>query len=322
MTDKIQQTLIIPDPLGGMRLDQALAIFLPQFSRTQIQEWIKSGNVTVNNKKWKARDTVLGGETVIIDAMRKAQPAWDAQPIDLNIIYEDEAVIIINKTAGMVVHPAAGNFENTLLNAVLHHAPSLQQLPRAGILHRLDKNTSGLLIIAKTHDSLQYLSRQLKNHKIIRIYQAIAFGVMTSGGTINEPISRHPIQRKRMAVIETGKEAITHYRVIERYRAYTRLKIQLETGRTHQIRVHMAYIRHPLLGDPVYGGRLQLPKGASHDLVQILRTFKRQALHASELSITHPITHKMMTWNAPLPEDMQKLIEVLKADAKDLDIFS
>ena len=316
MTEKIQQTFIIPDHLGGMRLDQALAAFLPHFSRTQIQEWIKSGDITVDNKKWKARDTILGGETIIIDAMRKAQPAWNAEPIDLNIIYEDEAIIIVNKSAGMVVHPAAGNFENTLLNALLHHAPSLQQLPRAGILHRLDKNTSGLLIIAKTHEALQHLSLQLKNHDIIRIYQAIVFGVMTSGGTINEPIGRHPIQRKRMAVIETGKEAVTHYRITERYRAYTRLKVQLETGRTHQIRVHMAYIRHPLLGDPVYGGRLQLPKGASQDLIQELRAFKRQALHASELSITHPVTNKMMTWNAPLPDDMVNLIEVLKRDAQ------
>lgn len=315
MTEKIQQTFIIPDHLGGMRLDQALATFLPQFSRTQIQEWIKSGDITVDNKKWKSRDTILGGETISIDAMRKVQPVWDAQPIDLNIIYEDEAIIVINKPAGMVVHPAAGNFENTLLNALLHHAPNLQQLPRAGILHRLDKNTSGLLIVAKTHAALQHLSQQLKDHDIIRIYQAIAFGEMTSGGTIHEPIGRHPIQRKRMAVIETGKEAITHYRITERYRAYTRLKVQLETGRTHQIRVHMAYIRHPLLGDPVYGGRLQLPKGASQELIQALRTFKRQALHANELSVTHPITNKMMTWNAPLPEDMQKLIEILRKDA-------
>ncbi|MBV8803230.1 MAG: 23S rRNA pseudouridine(1911/1915/1917) synthase RluD [Gammaproteobacteria bacterium] len=316
MTDKIQQTFTIPDHLGGMRLDQALATFLPQFSRTQIQEWIKEGNVTVEKKKWKARDTVLGGELITIDAMRKAQPVWDAQPIDLNIIYEDEAIIIVNKSAGMVVHPAAGNYENTLLNALLHHAPTLQQLPRAGILHRLDKNTTGLLIIAKTYEALQHLSKQLKNHEIIRIYQAIAFGLMTSGGTINEPIGRHPVQRKRMAVIETGKEAVTHYRIVERYRAYTRLKVQLETGRTHQIRVHMAYIRHPLLGDSVYGGRLQLPKGASQDLIQELRTFKRQALHASELSITHPITNKIMTWNAPLPDDMEKLIKVLKSDAQ------
>jgi 23S rRNA pseudouridine1911/1915/1917 synthase len=315
MTNTIQRTLIVPDHLGGMRLDQALTQLLPDFSRTQIQEWIKKGGMTVDDKPCKARETVLGGEKIIINAIRKAQPIWHAQPIALNIIYEDDALIVIHKPIGMVVHPAAGNLDNTLLNALLHHAPSLQALPRAGILHRLDKNTSGLLVIAKTHHALRGLSKQLKARTITRIYQAIACGVMTCGGSINEPIGRHPIQRKRMAVIETGKPAITHYRVIERYRAYTRLKVQLETGRTHQIRVHMAHIRCPLLGDPLYGGRLQLPKGATPELVKTLREFKRQALHASELSLTHPITHKVMTWQIPLPEDMQHLIDVLKQDA-------
>jgi len=315
MTDKIEHTFTIPDELGGMRLDQALSKYFPEFSRTQIQEWIKSGDITVNEKTRKARDTILGGETVTINAVRKTQPSFHAQPIALHIIYEDDDLIVINKPVGMVVHPAAGNHDNTLLNALLHHAPSLQALPRAGILHRLDKNTSGLLVIAKTHHALQHLSKQLKTHAIVRIYQAIVFGVMTSGGTIDQPIARHPIQRKRMAVIETGKPAVTHYRIIERYRAYTRLKVQLETGRTHQIRVHMAYIRHPLLGDPVYGGRLQLPKGASPALIKKLREFKYQALHASELSLTHPVTQKIMSWQAPIPEDMQELIDILKIDA-------
>jgi 23S rRNA pseudouridine1911/1915/1917 synthase len=315
MTDTIQHTLTIPDHLGGLRLDQALAKLLPDFSRTQIQEWIKNGAITIDNKPCKARETVLGGETVAINATRKAQPFWNAEPIALNIIYEDDALIVINKPIGMVVHPAAGNLNNTLLNALLHHAPSLQALPRAGILHRLDKNTSGLLVIAKTHHALLKLSKQLKARTITRIYQAIVYGVMMSGGTIDEPIGRHPIQRKRMTVIETGKPATTHYRVIERYPAFTRLKVQLETGRTHQIRVHMAHIHFPLLGDPVYGGRLQLPKGASPELINTLRTFKHQALHASELSLTHPVTGKVMTWQAPLPEDMQNLIHVLKRDA-------
>jgi 23S rRNA pseudouridine1911/1915/1917 synthase len=317
MTDKIQETLIIPDHLGGLRLDQVLANLLPQFSRTQIQEWIKKGGITVDEQEWKARDIVLGGEKITINASRKTQPTWNAQAIHLNIIYEDDDLIVINKPVGMVVHPAVGNFDNTLLNALLHHAPTLQALPRAGILHRLDKNTSGLLVIAKTHHALQHLSKQLKAHEITRIYQAIVLGVMTSGGTIDEPIGRHPIQRKRMAVIETGKPAVTHYRVTERYLAHTRLKVQLETGRTHQIRVHMAHIRYPLLGDAVYGGRLQLPKRASNELIQTLREFKRQALHASELSLTHPVTNKIMTWHAPLPNDMQKLIEVLKAENKE-----
>jgi len=316
MTDKIQQTFIIPDHVGGMRLDQALSKILPEFSRTQLQEWIKIGNITVDDKLWKAKETVLGGEKIIINAERKAQPAWTAQPIHLDIVYEDETLIVINKPVGMVVHPAAGNLDNTLLNAILHHAPALQVLPRAGILHRLDKNTSGLLVIAKTHDALQNLSKQLKAHAITRIYQAVVFGIMTSGGTIDKPIGRHPMQRKRMAVIDTGKPAVTHYRIIERYRAHTRIKVQLETGRTHQIRVHMAHIHYPLLGDPVYGGRLQLPKGASPALIKKLREFKRQALHASELSLTHPITQKTMTWQAPIPEDMQQLIDILKQDTE------
>lgn len=314
MTDIIQQTFMIPDHLGGMRLDSALAQCLSDFSRTQIQEWIKNGEITVNDKPCKPRETVLGGEKIVIHATRKAQPVWHAQPIALNIIYEDDALIIINKPIGMVVHPAAGNLDNTLLNALLHHAPSLKELPRAGILHRLDKNTSGLLVIAKTHQALWNLTKQLKARTITRIYQAVVCGVMTSGGTICEPIGRHPIQRKRMAVIETGKPATTHYRVIERYRSYTRLKVQLETGRTHQIRVHMAYIHYPLLGDSVYGGRLQLPKGASPELIKTLREFKRQALHASELSFIHPVTQETMTWLAPLPDDMHHLIDVLKRE--------
>lgn len=315
MTEKMQQTLIIPDHLGGLRLDQALAKLLNDFSRTQIQEWIKNGEIKVDGKNLKARDTVIGGETIIIHGTIKPQPVWEAQPIALNIIYEDEAVLIINKPAGMVVHPAAGNFENTLLNALLHHSPNLQKLPRAGIIHRLDKNTSGLLVIAKTSHALKELTQQLKQRTITRIYQAIVYGVLTAGGMIDEPIGRHPIQRKRMAVIETGKPAITHYRMIEKYRAYTRVKVQLETGRTHQIRVHFAHIHHPLLGDPTYGKRLQLPKGATPELIAQLRQFKRQALHASELGLIHPETQQLMTWQAPLPEDMQHLINVLKNDA-------
>ncbi len=316
MTDKIQLTLIIPDNLGGTRLDQALAKLLPDFSRTQIQEWIKSALITVDNKHLKAKDIVIGGEEIIINATRKVQPIWEAQPIKLDVIYEDAALLVINKPVGMVVHPAAGNLENTLLNALLHHIPDLFNLPRAGIIHRLDKDTSGLLVIAKTHTALMQLSAQMKARSISRIYQAVVNGILLSGGTVNEPIGRHPTQRKRMTVIETGKPAVTHYRLIEKYRDHTRIKVQLETGRTHQIRVHMTHIRHPLLGDPIYGGRLQLPRGASPELIEKLRQFKRQALHASELGLIHPITQKEMRWQAPLPEDMQDLIKVLRLDAK------
>lgn len=316
MSEKIHFTLTIPDHLGGTRLDQALAKLLPEYSRTQLQEWIKNNNISIDNKPCKARDRVMGGEEIIVDALRKAQPAWQAQPIELDIIYEDEALLVINKPIGMVVHPAAGNPDNTLLNALLHHSPQLKTLPRAGIIHRLDKDTSGLLVIAKTEPALMQLTTQMKERKIQRIYQAIVCGLLTSGGKIDEPIGRHPIQRKRMTVIETGKPSVTHFRIIERYRNHTRIRVQLETGRTHQIRVHMAHIRYPILGDQVYGGRLQLPRGASPALIEKLRSFKRQALHASELGLIHPVTQREMRWQAPLPQDLQDLIRILKEDVQ------
>ena len=312
----IEHTLIIPDELGGMRLDQALTKLLPDYSRTQIQDWIKEAHILVNGNASKARERVLGGETIHLTAVRKEQPQWEAQPITLDIVYEDEALLVINKPVGMVVHPAAGNPNNTLLNALLHHAPALQSLPRAGIIHRLDKDTSGLLVIAKTHNALSNLSLQMKKRTITRIYQAVVNGIMLSGGTVDKPIGRHPIQRKRMAIMDNGKPAITHFRLIERFRDHTRIKIQLETGRTHQIRVHMASIRHPIVGDQVYAGRLQLPKGASPALIKALREFKHQALHACELGLTHPVTHQQMSWQAPLPDDMQALIATLKEDTE------
>lgn len=315
---KLTQTLTIPDSLAGLRLDQALTKLLPDYSRTQLQEWIKQGAILINNNAAKAKAVVLGGETITINAELKAQPYFKPQPIALNIIYEDKDILVINKPVGMVVHPGAGNMENTLLNALLNHAPELQQLPRAGIIHRLDKNTTGLLVIAKTNKALHQLTHQLKARSIKRIYQAIVNGILLSGGTIDQPIARHPVARKRMAIIDTGKEAITHYRIIERYRAHTRIKIQLETGRTHQIRVHMAHIHHAVLGDPTYGGRLQLPKGATNPLVTILRQFKRQALHAVELTLTHPETQEPMTFTAPLPADMQELIDILKKDNEEV----
>ncbi len=315
MSEKIQHTITIPYDLGGMRLDQALAKLLPQYSRTQIQDWIKNAEIEMDSTTPKAKQVVLGGEIVNIKAQLKPQPVFVAQPIALNIIYEDEAILVINKPIGMVVHPAAGHYDNTLLNALLHHAPELQNLPRAGIIHRLDKNTSGLLVIAKTPAALMSLTKQLKARSISRIYQAVVCGVMTSGGTVDAPIGRHPIQRKRMAVIDTGKDSITHYRVIERFRAHTLLKVQLETGRTHQIRVHMAHIHYPILGDQIYGGRLQLPKGATPELIAMLRKFKRQALHAIELSFVHPNTDELVTFKAPVPVDMQELLTVLKEDA-------
>ncbi len=314
MTEKIYQLITIPMEFAGLRLDQALSKILHQYSRTQIQEWIKNKEITLDGKHAKTKDIIIGGEQVELKAALKQQPAWESQAIDLDIIYEDADLLVINKPVGMVVHPGAGNANKTLLNALLHHSPALKNLPRAGIIHRLDKDTSGLLVIAKTPAALTHLSNQLKSRTVKRLYQAIASGIFTSGGKVEAPIGRHPINRKRMAIVDTGKPAITHYRVMERYRAHTRLKVQLETGRTHQIRVHMAHIHHALLGDPVYGGRLQLPKGATPDLVHFLRNFKRQALHAHELSLIHPTTLEEMTWRAPLPLDMQELIECLQKD--------
>ena len=310
----MKHTFIIPITHINERLDQVLAKLMPDYSRTQIQAWIENGQVLINGNPAKAKLKVKGGETASIEATIKPQPEWLAQDIPLPIVYEDEALIIINKPAGMVVHPGAGNADCTLLNALLHHLPALQTLPRAGILHRLDKDTSGLLVIAKTAPALKHLSHQLKKRTLLREYQAIVYGSMISGGTINAPIDRHPIQRKRMAVIENGKEAITHYRVAERYRAHTRLKIRLETGRTHQIRVHMNHIHHPIVGDLTYGGRVQLGKGMTPSLIQILRHFKRQALHAFALGLTHPLHQEWMRWEIELPDDMKQLINILKED--------
>jgi 23S rRNA pseudouridine1911/1915/1917 synthase len=307
-------TITIPDSHANERLDQALAKLLPAYSRTQIQEWIEAGQVLIGGKPAKGKIKVRGGEMVSVKVSQKPQPQWEAQAIPLSIVYEDASLIVINKPIGMVVHPGAGNADKTLLNALLHHAPTLQSLPRAGILHRLDKDTSGLLVIAKTAQALRHLSQQLKKRTIAREYQAIVYGCVISGGTIDAPIGRHPIQRKRMAVIETGNPAITHYRVMEKYRAHTRLKIQLETGRTHQIRVHLTHIHHPIVGDATYGGRVQLGKNTTPALATLLRQCKRQALHAFALGFVHPESQEFMRFEIELPDDMKALIAALKDD--------
>jgi len=314
MLDKKTETLIIPDLLRELRLDQALAQILTDYSRSQIQQWIESGNVLVNQRPCKAKMKVKGGEVVNIEVTFKSHAESLAQEIPLSILFEDESIIIINKPVGMVVHPGAGNADQTLFNALLHHSSQLQSLPRAGILHRLDKNTSGLLVIAKTPLAFKKLSHQLKNRTIKREYRAIVQGLFISGGLIDAPIGRHPIHRKRMTVIDTGKSSQTHYRIIEKYRAHTLLQVRLETGRTHQIRVHFSHIHHPIVGDPVYGGRMQLAKGMSNQLITALREFKRQALHACALGLYHPDTDELMQWQINLPDDMQKLIHILRDD--------
>lgn len=316
MTQTIQLSAEVPDHLAGQRLDQAAAELFPDFSRSRLQSWIKSGALTVDGSNRKPREKIVGGETLAINAEMEPEQSWEPQAIDLNIVYEDEQVLVINKPAGLVVHPAAGNRDSTLLNALLHHAPDLAALPRAGIVHRIDKDTTGLLVVAKTLKAHNSLVSQLQEKTAFREYEAIVTGVMTGGGMVDQAIGRHPTQRTRQAVVHTGgKPAVTHYRLLERFRAHTHIRLQLETGRTHQIRVHMAHIHYPLLGDQTYGGRLKLPKGASAELIESLRLFKRQALHAKKLGIEHPETGDYCEWEAPLPEDFQTMLTVLKEDA-------
>ena len=269
----------------------------------------------MDGKACKPREKVIGGEQLAIDAELEAEQSWVAQPIDLDIVYEDDHLLVINKPAGLVVHPAAGNRDSTLLNALLHHSPELATIPRAGIVHRIDKDTTGLLVVAKTLKAHASLVDQLQKKTAFREYEAIVQGVMTGGGMVDEPIGRHPSQRTKQAVTHSGKPAVTHYRLIERFRAHTHIRVQLETGRTHQIRVHMAHIQYPLLGDPTYGGRLRLPKGATPELIEALRLFKRQALHAKKLGVEHPETGEYCEWEVPLPEDFRSMIKVLRDDA-------
>ncbi len=310
------QTRPIPAELAGLRLDQALAQMFPEYSRSRLKEWLLAGAITLDTGIKRPRDAVAGGEIVSLRPQPGDKLRAEAESIDLDIVYEDEHLLVVNKPAGLVVHPGAGNPAGTLMNGLLHHAPSLEQVPRAGIIHRIDKLTSGLLLIAKTVPAHTALVRLLGNREITRLYLAVCRGVLTGGGTINEPIARHPVDRKRMSVQQNGKPAVTHYTVIERFRAFTFVRVKLETGRTHQIRVHFAHRRHALVGDPVYGGRLALPSGASDELVMLLRRFKRQALHAAKLSFVHPVSGQSLEFEVPVPADFQALLAALRADAK------
>ncbi|WP_110018672.1 23S rRNA pseudouridine(1911/1915/1917) synthase RluD [Plasticicumulans acidivorans] len=305
---------IIPAELSGQRLDQALAELLPDHSRARIQQWIKSGVLRLDGRIVKPREPIFGGERVSGEIEPEVAVADQPQDIPLVVRFEDDDILIIDKPAGLVVHPAAGNPDGTLVNALLHHAPVTAQLPRAGIVHRLDKDTSGLLVVAKSLRAHTALVEQLQARTMGREYQAIACGVLVSGGLVDVPIGRHGTDRKRMAATPGGKPAVTHFRVLERFRGHTHLALKLETGRTHQIRVHMAFMHHPLVGDPVYGGRLRLPPGCTAELSAALKAFKRQALHARKLTLTHPGSGKRMSWTAPAPADFQALLEVLRAD--------
>lgn len=305
---------VIPDEWAGERVDQALAKLFSDYSRSRLQTWLKDGQILINGQVKRAKDKVLGGEQVKLQVILSSENAWEAEAIPLNIIYEDEQLLIINKPANMVVHPAAGNFSGTMLNALLHHAPELEAIPRAGIVHRLDKETSGLLVVARTLTAQKLLVEQLQARSFLREYDAIVTGLIIAGSTIDEPIGRHPVNRKKMSVNEKGKPAITHYRVSERFRSFTKLIVKLETGRTHQIRVHMAHIGHPLLGDPVYGGRFQLPARCDDAFEQVLRKFKRQALHARHLGLIHPATNEFIEWDVEMPQDMITLQDALRLD--------
>jgi 23S rRNA pseudouridine1911/1915/1917 synthase len=308
-------TRIVPDELAGQRLDQALAKMFPDYSRSRLTAWLKAGDIRVDGLSPRPRDRVAGGEEVVLDAALDGRDDAVAEAMALDIVYEDDALLVINKPAGLVVHPGAGNVSGTLMNGLLAHAPTLSALPRAGIVHRIDKLTTGVLVVAKTLEAHTALTRQLADHAIRRSYVAVVNGVLTGGGRIDAPIGRHPVDRKRMAVRESGKPAVTHYRVRERYSGHTAVDVSLETGRTHQIRVHFAHRRHPLVGDPVYGGRLALPAGASEEVRETLRGFRRQALHAARLEFEHPEKNETVIAEAPLPRDLLELMAVLRTAA-------
>lgn len=307
------QRITIPVEMRGIRLDRALAQLFPDYSRSRLKTWLLAGDITVEGGPKRPKDKVEGGELVVMTPQSVADElAYESESIELDVQYEDESVIILNKPAGLVVHPAAGNWSGTLLNGLLHRYPELDQLPRAGIVHRLDKQTSGLMVVARTLKAHKRLVDALQARSVGRQYLALVNGEIIAGSTIEQPVGRHPVERKRMAVLFSGKEAITHYRVEERFAHFTLLRVRLETGRTHQIRVHMAHIKYPIVGDPVYGGRLKLPRAAGEELVTMLQSFKRQALHAETLTIMHPETEEEMSWSAPIPADYQQLLDTIK----------
>jgi len=313
MKDVFELTAQVPFSMSGLRFDQAASELFPDFSRSRLQSWIKDGQLKINGVIGKPKDKVIGGETLDLNAELEAQGDWQPEEIQLDIVHEDDDLLIINKQAGLVVHPAAGNYTGTLVNALLNHIPELINLPRAGIVHRLDKETTGLMVVAKTLEAHTDLVAQLADRTVSREYEAVAVGAMTGGGTVNAPMGRHPIHRKLMAVLsQGGKRAVTHYRVATRFPHHTHIKVKLETGRTHQIRVHMAHIGFALVGDKTYGKSFKIPKGANANLIEALKAFPRQALHAAKLGLEHPGTGEYTEWTAPIPEDFKGLLAALK----------
>lgn len=315
MEQHIEQQIIIPDDYAGKRVDQTLSKLLTDFSRSQIKTWLQQGKITVDNEVVQPKDKVKGQENVYLNVTLTCEARLEPEDMPLDIIYEDDTLLIVNKPADLVVHPGAGNPNGTLLNGLLHHYPYLEQLPRAGLIHRLDKDTTGLLLVGKTHQAINHLTQQLQNREITREYRAIAQGHIIAGGTIDQPIGRHPKARQKMAVHPMGKPATTHFRVLNHFRHHTELRVMLETGRTHQIRVHMAYQRHALVGDNTYG-KLYIPPQCTPELHQALMGFKRQALHAKKIKFTHPQKQTPCEYQAPIPEDMQQLIDILIQDTQ------
>lgn len=302
--------LTIPADYAGLRLDQALAKLLPDWSRSRLQTWIGEDRVTLDGVKTSVKQKVWGNEHIrILPQDSAAESVYTAEAISLTIVYEDEAIIVVNKPAGLVTHPGNGNWQGTLLNALLYHAPQLEGVPRAGIVHRLDKDTSGLLAVAKTLEAQTNLVRQLQQRTVKRDYLALVLGEITRAGSVDAPVGRHPVHRTKMAITHTGKPAVTHYQVLENFSGCTLLQCSLETGRTHQIRVHMHSIGHPLAGDPVYGGN---PKNIQQAIGQRLADFPRQALHAQKLALTHPQTQQMLAWEADIPADMDNLLHTVR----------
>ncbi|VFN05173.1 MAG: ribosomal large subunit pseudouridine synthase D [Candidatus Kentron sp. G] len=313
--EKEHRRTTIPDTLTGMRFDRALARMFPDYSRARLQTWIRNGQITVDGQCIRGRDRTRGGERVRLVAQLEENDTWEAQALPLCVIYEDEEIFVIDKPAGLVVHPGAGNPQGTLVNALLHRDPHLAGVPRAGVVHRLDKDTTGLLVIARTLRAHNRLVILLKERDVVREYDAVTVGALLSGGTVNAPVGRHAIHRTRMAVTDRGRSAVTHYRVRHRFPAHTHIRVNLETGRTHQIRVHMAYIGHPLVGDPIYGARPFVPKGADAPLRSVLRRFDHQALHAGRLSFAHPVSGEPCSFECPLPNDFTELLGALKGTA-------